>query len=64
MAHNTNSMFSTGDAQGPFRRIILLATCTTYQQLLLEQRRRGAARRGRSLGLQNLLADTGLCPPS
>ena len=36
VAHNTNSMFSTSDASGPYRRFIILATCTTYQQLLLD----------------------------
>ena len=34
VAHNSNLVFSTGDAQGPYRRIILNATCTTYRQIL------------------------------
>ena len=63
MSHNTNSMFSTGDAAGPFRRFIVLATCTTYQQLLLEQ---GAAAPllEDALGVKDLLADADLCPAS
>ncbi len=61
VAHNTNSMFSTSDASGPYRRFIILATCTTYQQLLLDN---GAAAPlvEDALGLKDLLADTGLCP--
>ena len=62
VAHNTNSMFQTSDASGPYRRFIILATCTTYQQLLLDN---GAAAPlvEDALGLKGLLADTGLCPP-
>jgi phospholipid/cholesterol/gamma-HCH transport system substrate-binding protein len=62
VAHNTNSMFQTSDASGPYRRFIILATCTTYQQLLLDN---GAAAPlvEDALGLKDLLADTGLCPP-
>jgi phospholipid/cholesterol/gamma-HCH transport system substrate-binding protein len=63
VAHNTASMFSTSDAQGPFRRFILLATCTTYQQLLLDQ---GAAAPllEDALGIKDLLSDSDLCPAS
>jgi phospholipid/cholesterol/gamma-HCH transport system substrate-binding protein len=63
VAHNTNSMFSTSDAQGPFRRFILLATCTAYQQLLLDQ---GAAAPilEDALGIKDLLSDSDLCPAS
>ena len=62
VAHNTNSMFSTSDASGPYRRFIILATCTTYQQLLLDN---GAAAPlvEDALGVKDLLADTNLCPP-
>jgi len=62
VGHNTTSMFQTSDASGPFRRFIILATCTTYQQLLLEN---GAAAPlvEDALGVKDLLADTGLCPP-
>ncbi len=62
VAHNTNSMFATSDASGPYRRFLILATCTTYQQLLLDN---GAAAPlvEDVLGLKDLLADTDLCPP-
>jgi phospholipid/cholesterol/gamma-HCH transport system substrate-binding protein len=61
VSHNTTSMFQTSDAQGPFRRFILLATCTTYQQLLLDQ---GAAAPilEDALGVKELLSDSDLCP--
>jgi len=63
VSKNSNSMFSTSDAQGPFRRFILLATCSTYQQTLLEN---GAAAPivEDLLGVKDLLADSDLCPPS
>ncbi len=56
-------MFSTSDAGGPYRRFMILATCTTYQQLLLEN---GAAAPlvEDALGIKKLLADSDLCPPS
>jgi len=58
-AHNSNSIFSTSDAQGPFRRAIVLATCDTYQAL-------ATAEPATELitGIGNLLSDTRLCPPS
>jgi phospholipid/cholesterol/gamma-HCH transport system substrate-binding protein len=62
VAHNSNSLFQTSDAQGPYRRFIILATCTTYQQLLLDSGPAGAALD--PLGLKGLLANQGLCPPS
>ena len=63
VSHNSNSLFQTGDAQGPFRRFIALATCSTFKQTLLDQ---GAAAPLLEdvLGLSDLLADTKLCPPS
>jgi phospholipid/cholesterol/gamma-HCH transport system substrate-binding protein len=63
VSHNTNSMFSTSDAQGPFRRFVILATCTAYQQLLLDQ---GAAAPivEDALGVKDLLSDSDLCPAS
>ena len=64
VAHNTDSLFSTADASGPFRRVILLATCTTYQQILLEHGRRGAARSRTLLGVAEPARRPGLCPPS
>jgi hypothetical protein len=62
VAHNTVSMFQTSDAQGPFRRFIILATCTTYQQLLLETG--PSAIVADALNLKDLLADSDICPPS
>jgi len=62
VGHNTASMFSTSDASGPYRRFIIMATCTTYQQMILDN---GAAAPlvEDALGLKDLLADSGLCPP-
>jgi phospholipid/cholesterol/gamma-HCH transport system substrate-binding protein len=67
LSHNTVSLFSTGDASGPFRRAIALASCSTTKALidqyggttpvtqeLLES----------ALGVSDLLSDTTLCPPS
>ena len=61
VSHNSNSLFSTADASGPFRRIVLLATCTTYQQLLLEHGS-SAPLVEDTLGIRELLADSDLCP--
>ena len=63
VSHNTNSMFSTSDASGPYRRFIVLATCTAYQQLLLDN---GAAAPivEDALGVKDLLSDSDLCPAS
>jgi phospholipid/cholesterol/gamma-HCH transport system substrate-binding protein len=63
VSHNSNSLFSTADASGPFRRIILLATCTTYQQLLLEHGS-SAPLVEDALGIRDVLADSDLCPSS
>ena len=49
--------------RGPYRRIILNATCTTYRQILEQLGAAGPAA-ATIIGLQNLLADTDLCPPS
>jgi phospholipid/cholesterol/gamma-HCH transport system substrate-binding protein len=62
VSHNSNSLFQTADASGPFRRFILLATCTTYQQILLEQFGTTAPMASEVLGVKDLLLDTGLCP--
>jgi phospholipid/cholesterol/gamma-HCH transport system substrate-binding protein len=59
VVENTNSLFSTGDASGPFRRIALLATCTSYTQIRNEEPLAGLI-----LNVNNLLADQGLCPTS
>ena len=57
VAHNTNSLFSTGDASGPFRRITATASCSTFQSLTAQEPAAGAI-----LNLNQLLADQGLCP--
>ena len=57
VAHNTNSVFSTGDASGPFRRISATASCSTFQSLVSNEPAAGAI-----LNLNQLLADQGLCP--
>ena len=63
VSHNSNSLFQTSDASGPYRRAIVMATCTTFQQLLLEQ---GALKPvvEDALGITDLLNDSDLCPPS
>ena len=63
VSHNSNSLFSTADASGPFRRVILLATCTTYKQLILEHAT-SAPLVEDVLGMGELLADSDLCPSS
>jgi phospholipid/cholesterol/gamma-HCH transport system substrate-binding protein len=57
VAHNTNNLFSTGDASGPFRRISATASCSTFQNLVNTEPAAGAI-----LNLNQLLADQGLCP--
>ena len=57
VAHNTNSLFSTGDVGGPFRRITATASCSTFQALVTQEPAAGAI-----LNLNQLLADQGLCP--
>lgn len=57
LAHASNNLFSTSDAQGPFRRSNFALSCTTLRQLvsiepLLEI----------GLGVTKLLQDTQLCP--
>jgi phospholipid/cholesterol/gamma-HCH transport system substrate-binding protein len=59
VAHNTNSLFSTGDVSGPFRRITATASCSTFQGLVNQEPAAGAI-----LNLNQLLADQGLCPSS
>jgi phospholipid/cholesterol/gamma-HCH transport system substrate-binding protein len=58
VAHNSVSTFSTADASGPFRRLVLTATCTTYKSLVDEEPGFEAL-----AGLSDLLSDTDLCPP-
>ena len=61
VSHNSNSLFNTADASGPFRRVVLLATCTTYQQIL-DQFGSSAPLVEDTLGIRELLADSDLCP--
>lgn len=63
VSHNSNSLFSTGDAQGPFRRFVLLATCSTYEQMLAESGPTAPILED-LLGVKGVLSDTKLCPPS
>jgi phospholipid/cholesterol/gamma-HCH transport system substrate-binding protein len=63
VSHNSNSLFNTADASGPFRRIVLLATCTTYQQVL-DEFGSSAPLVEDALGIRELLADSDLCPAS
>ena len=63
VSHNSNSLFNTADASGPFRRVELLATCTTYQQIL-DQFGSSAPLVEDALGIHELLADSDLCPAS
>ena len=56
VAHNTNSVFSTSDANGPFRRITATASCATFQNLVATEPASGAL-----LNLNQLLADQGAC---
>ena len=58
VAHTSNNVFSSADASGPFRRIALMATCSTFRQLRSEE-----AVSELILGVSDLLDDPGLCPP-
>jgi phospholipid/cholesterol/gamma-HCH transport system substrate-binding protein len=58
IAQNSVNVFSSGDASGPFRRIALMATCSTFRQLRTEEPASELI-----LGVQDLLDDPGLCPP-
>jgi phospholipid/cholesterol/gamma-HCH transport system substrate-binding protein len=58
VSQNSNSVFSTSDASGPFRRLVLTATCSTYKSLVDEEPDFEAL-----AGLTDLLSDTSLCPP-
>jgi phospholipid/cholesterol/gamma-HCH transport system substrate-binding protein len=56
LGQNTNSIFSTSDAQGPLRRFLLFLNCTSIRQTL-------AGNAGASLlGITNALNNPGLCP--
>jgi phospholipid/cholesterol/gamma-HCH transport system substrate-binding protein len=53
---NTDSMFSTSDANGPFRRALFGFSCDTLKNLIQAQPLAGSV-----LGLANPLNDPGLC---
>ncbi len=59
VAQNGSSIFSTGDASGPYRRIILQATCSTLKGLSTEEPASEIL-----MGVTDLLSDPGLCPGS
>jgi len=59
VAQNTNSLFSTGDAGGPYRRIIAMGSCSTLQALVNLEPAAGVV-----LNLNQVLASQGLCPSS
>ncbi|HWH45571.1 MAG TPA: MlaD family protein [Thermoleophilaceae bacterium] len=61
LAHNTNSMFNTSDAMGPFRRFILFASCGTYENVANTPG--GAATLESIVGIADILDDASLCPP-
>lgn len=63
VSHNTVSLFQTADASGPFRRAIALASCSTYKALV-DQYGSSLPLIKDVLGINSLLADTTLCPPS
>ena len=56
-AQNGTSIFSTGDASGPLRRIIFQATCSAYLSLVQEEPAREIV-----LGVSDVLSDPGICP--
>jgi phospholipid/cholesterol/gamma-HCH transport system substrate-binding protein len=57
VAHNSNSLFSTSDANGPFRRTNFAVTCDTLRELVAREPLTAAV-----MNVTELLADTGLCP--
>jgi phospholipid/cholesterol/gamma-HCH transport system substrate-binding protein len=64
VSHNTVSLFSTADASGPFRRIVLIATCTTYKQIVNQVEAPLQPALIDLLGISSLLQPGGLCPAS
>ena len=60
VAHNTTSMFATSDAHGPLRRILAVASCSTYKGLADQPG--GAALIEEVIGIADVLDDAGLCP--
>jgi phospholipid/cholesterol/gamma-HCH transport system substrate-binding protein len=56
LAQHTNSIFSTGDATGPFRRALAGFSCTGIKETLASQPAAGGI-----IGLTNVLNTPGLC---
>jgi phospholipid/cholesterol/gamma-HCH transport system substrate-binding protein len=61
VSHNSNLTFNTGDAQGPFRRFLFSATCSTYTELLKAVPGQEEVLKD-AFDIRALLADTELCP--
>ena len=59
VAQNSTSIFSTGDAQGNFRRFTASASCSTIRGLVQDEPALELL-----LGVTSLLNDPGLCPTS
>ena len=59
VAQNSTSIFSTGDAQGNFRRFNVSASCSTIRGLVQDEPGLELL-----LGVTSLLNDPGLCPTS
>ncbi|HWH43960.1 MAG TPA: MlaD family protein [Thermoleophilaceae bacterium] len=57
LAHASNTLFSTADAQGVFRRSNFAVSCATLRQLVEREPLTAVV-----LNATTLLADTGLCP--
>jgi phospholipid/cholesterol/gamma-HCH transport system substrate-binding protein len=68
VGHLTDSLFSSSDAQGPFRRALFGLTCDTFrQQFATGIGKAGPLGPGGSelfLGLTDLVAPTGICAPT
>lgn len=56
-AQNTTSIFSTADAAGPYRRIVVGLTCSALQVAVKQEPANELI-----LGVSNVLNDPGLCP--
>jgi hypothetical protein len=63
VGHLTNSIFSTSDSQGPFRRVLLGFTCDTLraQAAAINFGPLGPALGNVLLGIPDLVAPTGVC---
>jgi phospholipid/cholesterol/gamma-HCH transport system substrate-binding protein len=58
--HNANSVFSTGDANGPFRRVLLAATCATIKDSFVGESGNPEVASA-VLGVTDLITDPVLC---